>query len=241
MDKTETNSHISQKYNVELDDVCTKVMAMGHLVEEQVANAVLAVVAGDMDLAESVISHDYLVNTLEVSTDEISVQLLARRQPTAKDLRLIVSVIKTITDLEHIGDQAVNIARTVSHSAEITWPDQLYSELQCLSNQACTMLHATMQIFSSRDAVAAAELLQKDWEIDADYENIMRQMMELLMKNPRSVARTLDIILSARALERVEDHSRNICENVIYFVEGKDVRHSTLEGIPKKGHEENLE
>lgn len=241
MDKNETNRHISQQYNVELDDLCSKVLAMGHLVEEQVGNAILAVVSGNIDLAESVISHDYLVNTLEVSTDEMSVQLLARQQPTAKDLRLIVSVIKTITDFERIGDQAVDIARTASHSEEIKWPKNLYSELQRMSNQARTMLHATLQIFSSMDAVAAAELLQRDWEIDADYENIMRQMMGLLMKNPRSISRTLDIIWSARALERIEDHSRNICEHVIYYAEGKDVRHTIIEEMPKNVHGNNVD
>ena len=237
MDKSETNCHISQQYNAELHDVCNKVLAMGSLVEEQVANAVLAVVTGNIDLAESVISHDCLVNTLEVSTDEMSVQLLARQQPTAKDLRLIVSLIKTITDLERIGDQAVNIARTALHSAEIKWPKKLYSKLQNLSNQAITMLHAALKIFSSMDAVAAAELLQKDWEIDADYENIMQQMMRLVIKNPSSVSHTLDILWSARALERIEDHSRNICENIIYFVEGKDVRHTARDAILTKGRE----
>jgi phosphate transport system protein len=229
--------HISQQYNVELESILDKVFTVGSLVEEQVANAVHAVVSGDMDLSESVISHDYHVNLLAASADTSAIQLLARQHPTAGDLRLIVAVIKSIADLEHIGGQAVNIARTVTHSSEMKWPKSLYSELQKLCNHVLTILHTTLHIFLTMDATAAASLLKRDLMIDSDYETIIQQMMVLLMKNPRYVSQTLDIIWSARALERIEDHSRNVCENVIYFVEGKDVRHTIFKDVPKHHHE----
>ena len=235
MDKI--NCHISQQYNVELESILDRVFAVGNLVEEQVKNAVHAVVSGDMDLSESVISHDLLVNSLAASADKSAIQLLARQHPAAGDLRLIVAVIKSIADLEHIGGQAVNIARTVTHSSEMKWPESLYSELQKLCNHVLTILHTTMHIFLTMDAAAATSLLKRDLMIDSDYETIIQQMMVLLLKNPRYVSQALDIIWSARSLERIEDHSRNVCENVIYFVEGKDVRHTIFKDVPKYRHE----
>ena len=237
MDKNTLSHHISQQFNDELEDIRNKVLAMGGLVEGQIENAVLSLVSGDIEQAESVISHDYQVNALEVAIDEESTQILARRQPAAGDLRLIVAVIKTITDLERIGDQAEKIARMAMHLAEMERPKNQYNELQRMGDQVRNMLRGALDAFARMDAEEAAEVAQQDLKVDTEYDAIMRQMITFMMEDPRNVRRTLDIMWSARALERIGDHSRNICEYVIYLVKGKDVRHTSLEEMSKEARE----
>lgn len=234
MDKNTLSHHISRQFNVELEELRSKVMAMGGLVEDQIENATAAIVSGDIGQAEGVISRDYQVNALEVAIDEESIQILARRQPTAGDLRLIVAVIKTITDLERIGDQAEKVARMAIHLADMERPKSQYSELQHLGVQVRRMLHDALDAFARMDAEAAVNVAREDLKVDAEYDAIMRQMITFMMEDPRNVKRTLDIMWSARALERIGDHSRNICEYVIYLVKGKDVRHITLDEMSKE-------
>lgn len=238
MDKNTISHHISQQFNAELEDIRSKVMAMGGLVEEQIENAVDALVSGDVDEAESVISHDYQVNALEVAIDEESIQILARRQPTAGDLRLIIAVIKTITDLERIGDQAEKIGRMAIHLAEMERPKNQYSELQHMGDQVRKMVRGALDAFARMDADAAVETAHQDLKVDAEYDAIMRQMITFMMEDQRNIRRTLDIMWSARALERIGDHARNICEYVIYLVKGKDVRHTSLEELSKEAGED---
>lgn len=237
MDKNTISHHISQQFNAELEEIRSKVLAMGGLVEEQIENAVIALVSGDVEQAESVISHDYQVNALEVAIDEESIQILARRQPTAGDLRLIIAVIKTITDLERIGDQAEKIGRMAIHLAEMERPKNQYSELQHMGDQVRKMVRGALDAFARMDAEAAANVAQQDLKVDAEYDAIMRQMITFMMEDQRNIRRTLDIMWSARALERIGDHARNICEYVIYLVKGKDVRHTTLEELSKEARE----
>jgi phosphate transport system protein len=234
MDKNNISHHISRQFNVELEDIRNKVMAMGGLVEQQIENAVASLVNADIEQAESVISHDYQVNALEVAIDEESTQVLARRQPTASDLRLIVAVIKTITDLERIGDQAEKIARMAIHLAELERPKTQYNELMHMGDHVRLMLRGALDAFARMDCEAAAEVAQRDLKVDSEYDSIMRQMITFMMEDPRNVRRTLDVMWSARALERIGDHSRNICEYVIYLVKGKDVRHTTLEEMSRE-------
>ena len=237
MDKSNISHHISQQFNAELEDIRNKVLAMGGLVEEQIENAVISLVSGDVEQAEAVISRDYQVNALEVAIDEESIQILARRQPAASDLRLIIAVIKTITDLERIGDQAEKIGRMAIHLAEMERPKSQYSELQHMGDQVRKMLRGALDAFARMDTEAAANVAKQDLKVDSEYDSIMRQMITFMMEDPRNVRRTLDIMWSARALERIGDHSRNICEYVIYLVKGKDVRHTSLEEMAKEATE----
>lgn len=237
MDKNTLSHHISQQFNDELEDIRNKVLAMGGLVEGQIENAVVSLVSGDIEQAESVISHDYQVNALEVAIDEESIQILARRQPAASDLRLIVAVIKTITDLERIGDQAEKIARMAIHLAEMERPKNQYNELQRMGDQVRKMLRGALDAFARMDCEEAAKVARQDLKVDSEYDAIMRQMITFMMEDPRNVRRTLDVMWSARALERIGDHSRNICEYVIYLVKGKDVRHTSLEEMSKEASE----
>lgn len=229
MEHTHLSHHISRQFNEELEDIRNKVLAMGGLVEEQIENATTALVAGDIDLAQAVISRDHMVNAFEVAIDEESAKILARRQPAASDLRLIVAVIKTITDLERIGDQAVKVSRMAIHLAEMERPKNQYSELRHVTDLVKRMLHDALDAFARMDAQAAVKVAQYDINIDAEYDSIMRQMITFMMEDPRNVRRTLDVIWSARALERMGDHARNICEYIIYLVMGKDVRHTSYE------------
>jgi phosphate transport system protein len=226
--------HISQQFNEELEAIRHKVLAMGGLVEEQIESATAALVSGDVEQAEGVISRDYQVNAFEVAIDEESIQVLARRQPAAGDLRLIVAVIKTITDLERMGDQAEKVARMAVHLADMERPKNQYSELVHLSDRVRKMLTGALDAFARMDAEAAANVAQEDLKVDTEYDAIMRQMITFMMEDPRTVKRTLDTMWSARALERIGDHARNICEYVIYLVKGKDVRHISLEELSKE-------
>lgn len=237
MEKTSLSHHISRQFNEELEDIRNKVLAMGGLVEEQIENAITALVNGDTELAETVISRDYQVNALEVAIDEESIQILARRQPAAGDLRLIVAVIKTITDLERIGDQAERIGRMAIHLAEMERPKNQYSELEHLGVQVRKMLRSALDAFARMDTEAAVAVAREDIKVDAEYEAIMRQMITFMMEDPRNVKRTLDIMWSARALERMGDHACNISEYIIYLVKGKDVRHTSLEHMQKEARD----
>ncbi len=237
MEQTSISHHISRQFNEELEDIRNKVLAMGGLVEEQIENSIKALVNGDVELAEAVISRDYQVNALEVAIDEESIHVLARRQPAAGDLRLIVAVIKTITDLERIGDQAERIGRMAIHLAEMERPKNQYSELEHLGVQVRKMLHNALDAFARMDTEAAIAVAQEDVKVDAEYDSIMRQMITFMMEDPRNVKRTLDIMWSARALERMGDHACNISEYIIYLVKGKDVRHISLEQMEKEARD----
>lgn len=228
------SQHISQQFNVELEDVRQRVMAMGGLVEQQIADAVTSLIEGRSELASEVEKGDVKVNSYEVHIDEECSRILARRQPTASDLRLVVAVIKTITDLERIGDEAERIARmAISLSAEES-PRDAFHEIETLGNHVRTMVGEALDAFARMDSRAALAVAEEDAKVDREYEAIMRQSMTFMMEDPRTIKRVLNIMWAVRALERIGDHARNIAEYVIYFVEGKDVRHISLEDMAKE-------
>jgi phosphate transport system protein len=222
-------SHISSQFNAELEDVRQRVLAMGGMVEQQIVDATRALIELDAEIAAQVLDNDDKVDQLEMVIDEECSRILARRQPTASDLRLVYAVVKTITDLERIGDEAHKIAQM---ARDLSKQERLYEhmmETQHLSRQVSQMVRDALDAFARMDAEAALSVLRADVIIDREYESLMRQCITYMMEEPRSIRRVIDLIWCVRSLERIGDHAKNIGEYVIYFVKGKDVRHSSLE------------
>ncbi len=229
MDKL--GQHISQQFDEELEDIRNRVMAMGGLVEQQLADAVKALGNIDAELAEVVITNDYKINAMEVAIDEECVQILARRQPAAGDLRLVIAVIKTITDLERIGDEAERVGRMALHFAETGGESKMLVGMTHLGEHVRTMLHDALDAFARMDTNAAIAVAKQDAKADREYESILRELITYMMEDSRAIPNVLDVMWSARALERIGDRARNICEYVIYLVKGKDVRHVSLDQV----------
>jgi phosphate transport system protein len=229
MQTSDVTDHTSRRFNKDLEGVRNSVMTMGGLVETQLSKAISAIVSGDSELGLKVASDDYKVNLLEVEIDEACSRILATRSPAAGDLRLIVAIIKTITDLERVGDEAEKIGFLASKLATMDRPPDSYRELKTLGNHVLHMLRGAMNAFARLDVRASYSVVREDELVDEEYEAISRQCITFMMEDPRSIKRSLNVTWAARALERIGDHAKNICEYVIYMVEGKDVRHTDLE------------
>jgi phosphate transport system protein len=216
--------HISGQFNVELESIRTHVLTMGGLVEQQLSFAMQALNKQDYQLAQQVIKDDHRVNAMEVSIDEACSRIIAKRQPTAKDLRLVIAIIKTITDLERIGDVASKIAKV---AVEVPEPKnkKFHVSLEPICRQAISMLHQVLDAFARMDVEAAGQIHRSDEQLDAEYEAVIRQLMTYMMEDPKNIPQILQVMWSARDIERVGDRCQNICEYIIYFVKGKDVRH----------------
>ena len=228
------SQHISKQFDNELENIRERVLAMGGLVEQQLISALRALTESDMQYAETVIRNEPQVNALEVSIDEDCTKILARRQPTARDLRLIMAVIKTITDLERIGDESEKVARMAIDLVEKQGPKAYYVGINSVGVHARKMVHGALDAFARMDTRAALSVASEEPKSDEMYVAILRQLITYMMEDPRNITGTIDAVWTARSLERIADHARNICEYVIYFVEGKDVRHTTIEQMEKE-------
>jgi phosphate transport system protein len=232
MEKVNLNKHISGQFNAELDDIRNRVLAMGGLVERQLEQSLDALSTLDADLARQVIEGDHRVNAMEVSIDEECTRIIAKRQPAASDLRLIIAISKTIADLERIGDACVRIAKAALEKRTNNQQPLLVS-IESMGRHATRMLHSTLDALARMDAENALELHKEDAKLDKEYEGIIRQLMTYMMEDPRSIPGVLDVLWAARAVERVGDRCKNICEYIIYYVKGKDVRHTSYEEMEK--------
>ncbi len=226
MQTSDLTDHISKRFNEDLEELRNKVLAMGGLVETQLSKAISAIVSGDSALGLKVANDDYKVNKLEVTIDEECSRILATRAPAASDLRLIVAIIKTITDLERIGDEAEKIGFLASKLAAMDRPADSYRELKNMGNHVLQMLRDAMNAFARLDVKASYEVVRADERADEEYDTIARQCITFMMEDPRSIRRVMNVTWAARALERIGDHAKNICEYTIYMVEGRDVRHT---------------
>jgi phosphate transport system protein len=234
MEKSDLSHHILSRYNDDLERLRTNVLQMGGLVEEQLKQAVEALVQGDSRLGEQVAHADQKVNAMEVAIDDDCSRILATRSPAAGDLRLIVAVIKTITDLERIGDEAEKIGYIGSRLASLERPESRYREIKHLGRIVGEMVHEALDAFARMDADAAVTVAKKDRMIDEEYEAIQRQIITFMMEDPRTIRRGLDVLWVARALERIGDHAKNVCEYIVYMVYGKDIRHLSLDDVEEQ-------
>lgn len=229
MDNLNIGQHISRRYSEELEDIRNRVLAMGGLVEQQLHDALRALETQDGSLAQQVIDNDLQVNAMEVAIDEECNLILARRQPAASDLRLISAVIKTITDLERIGDEAERVARMASEMLGEAHIQRLFTQIHHIGLHSRSMLRGALDAFAHLDTEKAVEVWGEDRLIDREYEALLRELMTYMMEDSTSIPCILKTVFAARAIERVGDRASNICEYVIYLVKGKDVRHTQID------------
>lgn len=229
MDNLNLGHHISQQFNEELEDIRNKVLEMGGIVEDQLGRAVKALVEGNTKLAKQVVEDDYRVNALEVEIDEECTRIVARRQPAASDLRLVMAVIKTITDLERIGDEAKRVARMVEEELNGAMAEDVRHELEHMGNLVREMLRMVLDAFARTDVDTAIKVVRFDNRVDVKYVSITRQLMTYMAQDPKNIPRVLNILWAARAMERMGDRCGNIAEYIFYLVHGRDIRHTAVD------------
>ena len=231
MDTTEFSGHTSREFNEELESLRSKVLEMGGLVERQIEGAVESVVKGDSDLGLEIADNDEKVNTLEVEIDSECARILALRAPAAVDLRLILAVIKIITDLERMGDEAKRVGTIGSHLASIERPANSYREVKNLGAQVKLMVRGALDAFARGDEQAAARVKKLDRAIDEEFDAVSRQSVTFMLEDPRTISRVLDVMWVIRALERIGDHAKNVCEHVVYMSAGQIVKHGDIDAV----------
>ena len=226
--------HISQQFNLELDEIKSNMLEMGGLVEQQVSDAITAVVSVDPELARRVRETDDTVNEMEISIDEACNRILARRQPAASDLRLVLGIIKAVNDLERTGDEAAKIAGFAEELDLEAGHSKGLVEIRHIGERVRKMVNMALDAFARYDAEAALEVAREDVNVDMEYGTAMREMITYMIEDPRSISRVLNIIWALRSLERIGDHAKNIAEHVVYMVVGTDVRHTGLSNMERE-------
>jgi phosphate transport system protein len=231
MDNPNLGQHISRQFNEELEEVRRRVLRMGGVVEEQLVRAVESLISGDTELAHEVVSNDYRVNALEVAIDEECIRIVALRQPAASDLRFVMTVVKTITDLERIGDEAKRVSKMVKDELDGTLAEDVRQEFEHMGQLVQKMLRLVLDAFARSDVETAMEVVRSDHKVDVKYHAIMRQLMTHMAEDPASIPKILNILWAARALERMGDRCENIAEYIFYLVNGRDIRHTSKEDL----------
>ena len=226
------DKHLSTQFDTDLDVISNNLMRLGGLVESQVSQAIYALSKSSAEVAEEVLEIENEVNALEIEIDHEIASFIARRQPTAGDLRLLVAMSKTTANLERAGDEAAKIARKVTSIVNGVAPLALpFSELRVCGGLATELLRKTLDAFTRLEVQTAVGILQNDGIFDREFDGFMRKLITYMMEDPRTISASLDLIFIAKSIERIGDHSRNIAEFIIYIVEGRDVRHTFFAGI----------
>ena len=227
------DKHLSTQFDAELSGVSTRVLEMGGLVESQVSHAISALVNMEADLAGRVLRDEERVNRMEVESDRDLSGIIARRQPTARDLRLLIAISKIIANLERVGDEASRIARVVQRLGAVGMPGRRLpvGDLQFECDLAVAQLRKSLDAFARLDTRLALEVLKHDDQIDQEFEGMMRKLITYMMEDPRTISSSIDLVFVAKAVERVGDHAKNLAEAVIYIVKGADVRHAPMADI----------
>ncbi|OIQ89777.1 phosphate-specific transport system accessory protein PhoU [mine drainage metagenome] len=229
------SEHTFKQYDADLEAVRGKVLEMGGLVEQQIVSALEALVKLDQNLAKEVMANDHNVNALEVQIDEDCSHIIARRQPAAGDLRMVMMMVKTITDLERIGDEATKIARTAQKIFE---QDRMYkprfNEIKAMVALVREMLRTALDAFARLDVSKTVEVAKQDEQVDEQFRAAMRQLITFMLEDPRTISMSLEVLFVAKAIERIGDHAKNIAEYVVYMVKGKDVRHTSVQDMERE-------
>lgn len=231
VDKDMHSHHISQQFNAELEEIKTRMLEMGGIVERQVADAITAVTHGDGMLAEKVLRDDVKVNTMEVLIDEECALILARRQPAASDLRLVLAISRALHDLERMGDEAKKIAEQALRLIENGDMPRCVVEVRHIGQRVTAMVRDALDCFARLDIEQAVQVARDDKSVDMEYSTALRTLVTYMMEDARSISSVLHVMWGLRSLERVGDHARNVAEHVIYLVKGQDVRHVALAEI----------
>lgn len=234
LDQDSYSHHISQQFNEELEQVKNHLLEMGGLVESQVGDAIKALTEADSDLGNKVQEKDSIVNRMELDIDEECTRIIARRQPAASDLRLVIATSKAVSDLERIGDESAKIGRLAVRLCEEGEAPRGYVEIRHIGDRVRRMTQEALTAFARLDVDTALEVAREDKDVDREYESAMRELVTYMMEDPRSIKRVMSIIWSLRALERIGDHARNIAESVIYLVKGTDVRHISIDEMQRQ-------
>ncbi|MBE7940201.1 MULTISPECIES: phosphate signaling complex protein PhoU [Ramlibacter] len=227
------DKHLSTQFDSELNGVSSRVMELGGLVESQLRFAMHALEQFSQESAQKVVEIEIQVNAMEVDIDRELSSIIARRQPTARDLRLLMAISKTTANLERVGDEAAKIARMVQSIIEKSGSVRALpsSELRMASDLAAGLLRKALDAFARLDTAAAVSILKEDDQIDAEFDGFVRKLITYMMEDPRTISASLDLLFLAKAIERIGDHAKNIAEFIIYVVKGADVRHSSMEAI----------
>ena len=221
------SQHLSSQFDEELARLRTHVLQMGGLVETQVSAAIDAYATGEVASVKAIVETDRKVNELEKAIDDDCAHVIAKRQPTASDLRLVLGIIKIVTDLERAGDEAKKIAKGVRRIYENGhMPSQYGVGIRHLAEAALSMVRQALDAFARLDTAQAGSVIRADSDVDTEFKSIIRQLITHMMEDPRTITTSIDIITIARAIERIGDHAKNVSEQVIYIVEGRDIRHT---------------